>query len=186
MLAMGKAAPFAALSIAAGYLYWLTLSFEFPRAPGRLGPDIWPQIVLVLLVVACIVGIANAFREREEVQGEEHGSRAQAPAILPSDAAAEEDEVPSRYGLVVLGLALFLIYPLALEYLGFLAATFLLMALFMVIGQWRNPVGVLATSLLGTLALFYVFRGIVYVSLPLGTGPFHDFTIWVSQLVGMR
>ena len=36
------------------------------------------------------------------------------------------------------GLLLFLAYPVALDYLGFLVATFLLMALFMLVGQWRN------------------------------------------------
>jgi hypothetical protein len=70
--------------------------------------------------------------------------------------------------------------------LGFLAATFLLMALFMWVGQWRNPLGILATAALGSLALFYVFRGIVYVSLPLGMGPFHDWTVWAAQLLNMR
>jgi hypothetical protein len=88
--------------------------------------------------------------------------------------------------LVILGFALFLIYPVALEYLGFLAATFLLMALFMWIGQWRSPLGVLATSAIGTLVLFYTFRGIVYVSLPLGVGPFQEWTVWVAQLLNMR
>ena len=54
------------------------------------------------------------------------------------------------------------------------SATFLLMALFMWIGQWRSPLGVLATAPIGTLVLFYIFRGIVYVSLPLGVGPFQE------------
>ena len=86
----------------------------------------------------------------------------------------DEPEAPSRYGLVAGGFLLFLAYPFALEYLGFLVATFLLMALFMRVGQWRNLPGVAAVSAIGTLALFYIFRGIVYVSLPLGRGPFHD------------
>ena len=42
---------------------------------------------------------------------------------------------------MALGFALFLAYPVALEYLGFLVATFLLMALFMLVGQWRNLLG---------------------------------------------
>ena len=56
----------------------------------------------------------------------------------------------------------------------------------MVVGQWRNILGILLISLLGTLVLFYIFRGIVYVSLPLGTGPFQDFTLWLAQLLQMR
>ena len=83
-------------------------------------------------------------------------------------------------------LALFVAYPVALAYLGFLVATFLLMALFMLIGQWRNILGVVTVSAAGTLVLFYIFRGVVYVSLPLGSGPFHDVTVWIASLLGMR
>jgi hypothetical protein len=88
--------------------------------------------------------------------------------------------------LVAGGFLLFLVYPVALEYLGFPLTTFLFMALFMLIGQWRNPLGVLAVSALGTLAFFYIFRGLVYVSLPLGTEPFRSGTIWLAALLGMR
>jgi hypothetical protein len=28
-----------------------------------------------------------------------------------------------------------------------------------------------------------MFRGIVYISLPLGVGPFEDFTLWLSHLM---
>jgi putative tricarboxylic transport membrane protein len=183
MQASMRSAPFAILFCAALYLFSLTLGFEFPHVPGRVGPDIWPQAILVLLMLACAIGIARSFFARERPDTADPAAHR---AAIPGEALAEEPDVPSRYGLVILGMALFLIYPVALEYLGFLVATFLLMALFMWIGQWRNPAGVLGTSLIGTVVLFYVFRGIVYVSLPLGTGPFLDFSVWVAQHLGMR
>lgn len=185
MPVLSRAAPLAALGVAAAYLFWLTLGFEYPRVPGRLGPDAWPQIVLALLILTCIIGIANACIARPAAREQPADPTAVEPAPAPR-AAPEEAVVPSRYLLVVLGFALFLAYPLALEYLGFLVATFLLMALFMIVGQWRSPLGILATSALGTLLLFYVFRGVVYVSLPLGAGPFHDWTVWVAHLLHMR
>ena len=186
MLAVRKIAPFGALIVVAAYLCSLTFQFDYPRAPGRLGPDIWPQIVLVLLILTCLVGIANTLFQRRSP--DERASQSQAgPAVggLPSEMAEDED-VPSRYGLVAIGFALFFAYPVVLQYLGFLVATFLLMALFMIAGQWRSVLGVLATSTLGTLVLFYIFRGIVYVSLPLGVSPFHDLTVWVASALGMR
>lgn len=181
MQASAKSAPFALLFCAALFLFSLTLQFDYPHAPGRLGPDIWPQAVLVLLMLTCAIGIASSFLARGR---QASGDAAEQPTA--QGVAEAETEVPSRYLLVVLGLALFLVYPVALEYVGFLVATFLLMALFMMVGQWRNPLGVLATSAIGTLVLFYVFRGIVYVSLPLGVGPFQDWTVWVAQLLNMR
>ena len=178
-----RSAPFAILFCAALYLFSLTLGFEFPRVPGRVGPDIWPQAILVLLMLACAIGIARSFFAGERPDTADPAAHRNA---IPGEALAEEPDVPSRYGLVILGLALFPIYPVALEYLGFLAATFLLMALFMWVGQWRSPAGVLGTSLIGTVVLFYLFRGIVYVSLPLGVEPFRSATVWIASAMGMR
>lgn len=184
MLALGRAVPYAAVMIVAGYLYWLARQFEFPEVPGRLGPDAWPKMVLGLLLLTCVVGLVKSFR-RADVTADQGAAAADRP-VLPGDIAGDEDLGPSRYGLVAMGFALFMAYPVALEYLGFPIATFLLMLLFMVVGQWRNVVGILLISLLGTLVLFYIFRGVVYVSLPLGTGQFQDFTLWLSQLLRMR
>jgi hypothetical protein len=177
-----RSAPFAILFCAALFLFLRTFQFDFPRAPGRLGPDVWPQAILVLLMVTCIIGMARSFSLRAGPPREAERTSSAAPGDTP----AADDDIPSRYGLVAAGVALFLAYPVALEYLGFLVATFLLMALFMRAGQWRNPLGVLATAAVGTLVLFYVFRGIVYVSLPLGTGPFQNFTVLVADLLRMR
>lgn len=177
-----RSLPFAVLLCAAAYLFMRTLGFDYPRAPGRLGPDVWPQAILVLLMVACAAGIARNLVSQSRQRPEDGIGRD--AAISGSELM--EREGPPRYGLVAGGLALFLAYPVALEYLGFLAATFLLMALFMAVGQWRNVAGVLAVSAIGTLALFYIFRGVVYVSLPLGRGPFHDWTVWVASVLGMR
>jgi putative tricarboxylic transport membrane protein len=186
---LAKSLPFAVLLGAAGYLFTRTLQFDFPRAPDRLGPDVWPQAILVLLMIACAVGMGRTLfldrRATPEV-GTEEGHAAVPGKVGPGEIETADVEVPARYGLVAGGLLLFLAYPIALEYLGFLVATFLLMALFMLIGQWRNLPGLLAVSAIGTLVLFYLFRGVVYVSLPLGRGVFHDWTVWVAGLLGMR
>ena len=149
----------------------------------------WPQAILVLLMITCAVGIGRTLfldgRATPEA-GTEEGPAAVLGKVGPGEVETPEPEVPPRYGLVAGGLLLFLAYPVALEYLGFLVATFLLMTLFMLIGQWRNLPGVLAVSAIGTLVLFYLFRGVVYVSLPLGSGIFHDWTVWVASLLGMR
>jgi hypothetical protein len=60
------------------------------------------------------------------------------------------------------------------------------MALFMWMGQWRNLLGLTAVSALGTLCLFYLFRGVVYVSLPLGVEPFRSATLWIANAMGMH
>ena len=151
MQASAKSAPFVILFCAALFLFSLTLQFEFPHAPGRLGPDVWPQAILVL---------ADAYlRDRHGAQlpgARARRSRAAAAAWRCRATIARELEVPSRYMLVVLGFALFLIYPVALEYLGFLVGDVPADGALHVVGQWRSPLGVLATSAIGTLVLFYI------------------------------
>ncbi|HEY1245850.1 MAG TPA: tripartite tricarboxylate transporter TctB family protein [Hyphomicrobiaceae bacterium] len=181
MHAIGRTAPFIVLFCAALYLFTLTRQFEYPHAPERLGPDIWPQILLVLLMLACIIGFVGNLRRPQPPS-----QRPDAPASMPGDAVSDEPDAPPRYSLVAGGMLLFLAYPVALEYVGFLLATFLLMALFMWIGQWRNLLGVTAASALGTLCLFYLFRGVVYVSLPLGVEPFRSATLWIADAMGMH
>lgn len=184
MLVLRKAAPYAAVMMVAAYLYWLALNFDFPVVPGRVGPDLWPKMVLGLLLLTCIVGLVQSFGQRDAANP---SSAQPAPGrvALPGD-IPEDEPGPSRYGLVALGMALFLAYPVALEYLGFPIATFALMVLFMLVGQWRNIFAILLISLIGTVVLFYIFRGVVYVSLPLGTGRFQDVTLWLAQLLHMR
>jgi hypothetical protein len=60
------------------------------------------------------------------------------------------------------------------------------MVLFMLVGLWRNVLAVVAVSGVGALGLFCIFRGLVYVSLPLGVEPFQSATLWVAALLGMR
>jgi hypothetical protein len=184
MQATGRSVLFVVLFCAAFYLFTLTRQFEFPRVPGRLGPDIWPQTILVLLMIACVIGIGSSILARRRPEPSAPGQDER--GMLPGGPLPEQPAAALGYGLVGGGLLLFLAYPVALEYLGFPLATFLFMALFMLVGQWRNPLGVLAVSAIGTLALFYTFRGFVYVSLPLGTEPFRSATLWLAALLGMR
>jgi putative tricarboxylic transport membrane protein len=184
MQAIGRSAPFVVLFCAALYLFTQTREFDFPRAPGRLGPDVWPKAILILLMIACAIGIG-----RNILAGHHPGpstQRQDEPTVLPGAPLPQQPAAASRYGLVGWGFLLFLGYPVALDYLGFPLATFLFMVLFMLVGQWRNPLGVVAVSAIGALTLFYVFRGLVYVSLPLGAGPFHSATVWIASLLAMR
>lgn len=186
MQTIGRSAPFVALLCAAAYLFTLTRQFDFPRAPDRLGPEVWPQAILALLTIACAIGIGRSLLARRGPEPPVSQQVGEAPSRQSGRALPDAPGAPSRYGLVALGFMLFLAYPVALEYLGFPIATFLLMALFMVVGQWRNPLGAAAAGAVGALGLFYVFRGLVYVSLPLGAGPFQTATLWIAGLMGMR
>jgi putative tricarboxylic transport membrane protein len=185
MQAIGRSALFVVLFAAALYLFMLTREFDFPRVAGRLGPDVWPRTILFLLMIACIIGIGREALGRRGPEADR--GHADTRTDLPGGAALPEAPATAfGYALVGTGFLLFLAYPVVLEYLGFPLATALFMVLFMLVGQWRNWLGIAAVSAAGAVGLFYAFRGLVYVSLPLGWGPFHEATLWVARLLGMR
>ena len=85
-----------------------TLQFEFPRAPGRLGPDVWPQAILVLLMhhlrrrhrAATVPGRPSDAGSRDRRR-----ARCRLGKVGRARSRRQKPEVPSRYGLVAGGFA---------------------------------------------------------------------------------
>ena len=169
--------PYAALLLGAVYLFRDAGHFAYAARPGELGPDVWPRAILVILMAVCIVEILR---------------RALASAATPAAAGdsagahAAADEARRYPRLLAGGIVLTILYVLALEVLGFFVATVLFLALFMRVGRYRRIGVIAATSLLGSLAFVYVFMKIVYVSLPLGIGPFKQLSVWILRALGIH
>ncbi|HEX6795328.1 MAG TPA: tripartite tricarboxylate transporter TctB family protein [Casimicrobiaceae bacterium] len=171
-------APYAALFAASAYLYHEAGAFASAARPGQLGPDFWPRAVLVLLMIVCgfaIVRRALVARPVDVPEAADHGE----PAVRP-------DTVHRYPWLLAAGIALTIAYVLALDWLGFFVATALYLGLFMLVGCYRRARVIVASSVLGSLAFVYVFMKIVYVSLPLGRGPFKALSVWLLALLGVR
>jgi putative tricarboxylic transport membrane protein len=168
--------PYAALLAGALYLYHEAGAFASAARPGQLGPDFWPKAVLVLLMVVCAY----------EVLRRAVFARAASKASPASD-AGEDADAGARYPwLLAGGIVLTIFYVLGLDTLGFFVATTLYLALFMLLGRYRRLRVVVAASALGSLAFVFVFMKIVYVSLPLGTGPFKSLSVWILAMLGIR
>jgi putative tricarboxylic transport membrane protein len=56
----------------------------------------------------------------------------------------------------------------------------------MVLGRYRRNGVIVSISLLGSLAFVFVFMKIVYVSLPLGIGPFQAVSVAILAALGIR
>ena len=76
-------------------------------------------------------------------------------------------------------------YVPVLEYTGFVIATSALMISFQYLGRYRNHLVIWVSSIAGPLLFFLIFRTVAYISLPLGEGPFLDFSVWLMRLLGM-
>lgn len=167
--------PYVVVLALAAVLYAFAGRFEYAPKPGQLGPDVWPKAILAIAMLVCLIEIAWRLFEpaspvlKEEMVGEE-----------------AEQEAPRMPHLLAAGIALALLYVGTLELLGFFIATAAYLALFMVVGRYRRWPVVAATSLLGSLAFVFVFMKVVYVSLPLGRGPFQQVSLWIFTLLGIR
>ena len=77
-------------------------------------------------------------------------------------------------------------YVAVISYLGYAVSTFLLLFSIMLLAGYRRPLLAVLISLVGCLAFFVVFQRIVYVSLPLGVGPFKELSLALMALMGVR
>lgn len=176
MTRLRAAVPYAAVFAAALYLYHDTAAFAAMGREGQLSPAFWPRAVLGLLMLVCAWEVARAALFPRN-------ARAATVAANEADDAPE----PRRHGLrLAAGIALTAAYVPAMEALGFFIATAIYLAAFMVVGRYRRPFVVAAASIGGSLAFVFVFMKVVYVSLPLGMGPFRAFSASLLAALGIH
>jgi hypothetical protein len=151
------------LAVAAGLFVYLGHIDYTPR-PGHLGPEAWPRAAVVLMAAAClfeIVRIALGGRAAAESAADDLEAAGAAPAGEP------------RFPLLLAGgIALVLLYAVALPVIGFVLATFLFLAAFIYLGRYRRHGVVWAFSGTMTVLMAILFLRIAYVSLPRGIAPF--------------
>ncbi len=189
---MRRAAPFAVVFAAALWLWTVADSFAISKRLGRLGPEAWPKIVLLLLLFAALWGAIEAFLKAEpdgaasimiKQATRSAGHEDDAEKVLDGDA---DGPIEHRPIFAFAGVAAMLGYVALLPYLGYAICTFLLLLAIMLLAGYRRPLSAIVISLLGTLAFFFVFQRIAYISLPLGTGVFKDFSTVLMALMGVR
>ncbi|MEK7246770.1 MAG: tripartite tricarboxylate transporter TctB family protein [Pseudomonadota bacterium] len=186
-----RALPF---FIVLGVGFWLwheTGGFAQARS-GRVGPEVWPRAILVLLIASAVVGAIQAL-----VRGIDEGS---ASALIKSAtrAVGREGEIEADLQIEAgdpqtrrpfwagAGIVLLLGFVAIIPYLGFTLTTFLLMFGVILCAGYQRPIIAGVTAAIGTLAFFIVFQRLVYVSLPLGVGPFKELSTTLMALLGVK
>jgi len=181
---LNRIVPYVVVLVIVGYLYFVAGRIDFAAPGGRIGPDFWPKTILLLAVATCAYEIIkNLFFSKSE---DDLGGVLQ--SILkeaPVDAQEDKPEKAYPYRLLA-GIAITVGYAWAIEYLGFFLTTFLYLAAFMLIGRYRRWGVVLTTSVIGSLVFMFIFMKIVYVSLPLGQGPFAELSYMLMRVMGIK
>lgn len=169
--------PYVIVLAICGYLFYLAMGIQYNGPPGRIGPDFWPKAILLLAIATCGYEIVRRVVITRDAR--RHAAHA-APA---EDGGAPPPAYPR---LLLGGIALTVAYLLLIERIGFFLCTFLYLAGFMLIGRYRRTGVVLATSFIGALVFMFVFMKVVYVSLPIGQGPFTQVSLLLMKLMAIR
>lgn len=181
---LARAAPYAVLLAAAGYFYALAGRIEYVGPPEHLGPGFWPQAILAALALTCAYEILKSlFRA---------GPRS-ASGVLQTLMEAAGDALdagpvvarPSGFR-VLLGIAVTLAYVLLIGALGFFLCTALYLCTLILVGGYQRWGVAAACGVLGSFAMLALFMKLVYVSLPLGTGPFQALSLALLGALGVR
>lgn len=174
-----RSLPYLTLLAAAAFLFYVAGNFEFHLPEDRLGPDFWPKLILGLLLIASASAILNVWLTT--IAGE--------PDQVPGPGAEEEvsvgDANTSHPVLLVWGVLLCVAYAALIDKLGFLVCTALFLACFAYIGRYRRHGAIWLTSILGAIALMFLFMRVVYISLPIGVAPFSAVSLIAMKLMGI-
>lgn len=175
--------PYVIVFLLAGFLYYRATQLDFVAPGGRIGPDVWPRAILGLaMLTAAYEVIKNLvfFKGRHEVDGVLESITEAAPGEPPP---APATLYPRR---LVAGAGMTIAYAALIQTLGFFLCTVLFLAAFTWVGGYRRTGVILASSVAGGLVFMFIFMKVVYVSLPLGAGPFGELTLLLMRLMGIR
>lgn len=183
---LGRIAPYALVGAAGLFLLYTAINIDYQHRAGTLGPDFWPKLILALLLIVCALQILHIlFADAPDAPG--GGVLEQ---IAGGSGSATESEMPeaapSHPWLLLAGMAATLAYVALVATTGFALTTAAYLAAFLYIGGYRRHRVIAALSTGGSLLLMFIFMKLVYVSLPLGSGPFSELTILLMKIMGIR
>ncbi|WP_299652038.1 tripartite tricarboxylate transporter TctB family protein [uncultured Jannaschia sp.] len=137
-----------------------------------LGPAAWPGAMLLALAVLSAIWVARDLWALRRPGGQ--------PLLTPV-----VEEGPYAMGKAVAGLVMIVVYGWLLSVIGFALASALFIAGWCVFGGVRNPLVLVPVTLIGTVALLWLFMGLALMPLPRGQGVFDGFSIWLLQTTGI-
>lgn len=179
---LARASPYAVLLAAAGVLYAIARRIEYVGPADRIGPDFWPRAILVLLAAVCVYQLVKSL-----LSPEARSAEGMLQHYLNKAAGSDTAEnAPPSAARLLLGVGATVAYVLLVDVLGFFLATAAFIAAFIALGGYRRWPVIAACGLGGSLAMVLLFMKVVYVSLPLGAGPFRLVSVGLLAALGVR
>lgn len=156
------------------YCYWYIGISTPASVPGTMGADVWPKVLLVMLIILLSFNIIKVYRSKwKSGEKSQSSEKSQANSILISEMYKNK----FLWGSIIL-----LAYSLLLEFLGFILSTILFMLAYMTLLSekrwWFKAIAGVATA----FVLYALFAKILMVSLPRGVGILRDFALWLEMI----
>jgi len=177
--------PYVLAGVAGMLLFYTATQIEFHRRTGVLGPDFWPKLILMLLIVVCVYEIVRIALAKNLDDGTA-GILEEVARGVETTPGPDISPPQSQPLLVLTGMAATLAYVALVATTGFFLTTAVYIAAFLLIGGYRKTKIIVAMSVGGALVLMFIFMKLVYVSLPIGSGLFGQLTILLMKLMGIR
>jgi len=137
-----------------------------PTPAGQLGPAFWPKMCLLSITLAAAFKLFEVLKQRRQ----------------PAKAAAEALKAMDNRKLALMIAMIVLVVP-AIGFLGFPISSVLFFWLFMRLTGEKKQMRMLLISVLGTIALLYLFVKVVYIPLPRGDWFFDDITLFIYRVL---
>ncbi|MEL7566909.1 MAG: tripartite tricarboxylate transporter TctB family protein [Dehalobacterium sp.] len=172
----------AVLILLAVSIYLMANNFNYTsKDVNRLGPDFWPRMCALIIIVVAIYDVLTSLIRTKKATRE---------IIEDNNLETEigDDKKDQKRNPLLLFACLLstFAYIMFLPIIGFGIATLIYLGVLMVIGRYRRWRVIIASSVIGSLSLMFVFLKIVYLSLPPGIGIFAEFTYCMYNLFGVR
>ena len=145
-------APYAIVLVLAGALYLVATHFEYTPHAGRLGPEIWPRAILVLIAGVCVFRISDRAARAARRGSGRRGAAGCARERAAGRRRPDPRRGPRLPGLLALGIAITIAYVWLLGLLGFALASALYIGAMIRVGRYRRWRVIVPTALVGSLA----------------------------------
>ena len=184
--ALVRVLPYALVGSLAAWLFHAATQIDFHRRPGTLGPDVWPKLILGLLLAICTYEVVRVLFSPQWRGGATGMLQEMVERTEKAHPDAAEPVVPKSPLMLLGGIALTAVYVWLIQRLGFVLATAPYVFAFIALGGYRRWMVNAAVSVVGTLVMMFFFMKVVYVSLPIGAEPFAQVTFALMRLMGIR
>lgn len=147
-----------------------SISKSYMKNPSNLMPDVWPKVIIGLMVVCLAINIVKIIRKNKD------NPEFNFKSFFAN--SAEFFKSKTFFGIVIM-----IIASLIIETFGFVVTTFLVLVSYGYLLGERKIVRLLIVSVVLALLLHIIFSGLLEVTLPRGTiGFLRSFALFLENL----